>query len=73
MNHQLIDFLPDPTHPDSKLPNPGNDSALTCKLVLAEGLGHSLYKRVEKEREAWLKRLREAETLRESSPGTLTS
>ncbi len=36
-----------------------------CKLILGDGLGHNMYKRIEKEREAWVKRLREAETLRE--------
>lgn len=67
VNHQLIEFLPDPTHPNPSLPNPGNDSALVCKLVLGDGLGHNMYKRIEKERETWIKRLREAETLRESA------
>ncbi|GMK57314.1 hypothetical protein CspeluHIS016_0401480 [Cutaneotrichosporon spelunceum] len=67
-NHQLIQFLPDPTHPTPGLPNPGSNSALVCKLLLADGLGHSMYKRIEKEREAWLKRLREGETLPAYTP-----
>ncbi|BEI86218.1 hypothetical protein CcaverHIS002_0605050 [Cutaneotrichosporon cavernicola] len=67
-NHQLIQFIPDLAHPAPNLPNPGSNSALVCKLLLAEGLGHNMYKRIEKERETWLKRLRDGETLPAYTP-----
>lgn len=65
-NHEVISFVPDPTHPKPNLPDPGVDSALTVKLTLADGLGHKLFKRVEKEREAWVRKWRDSECLRES-------
>ena len=49
-NHLLLNFLPDPSVPDPGLPSPGRGSSFEVKVVVGEGAGHGVWKRVEGER-----------------------
>lgn len=66
-NNILISFVPDVTHRCPNLPDPGIGQYLTCKMLVDNGFGHNLWKRIEKERAAWVERNRAAEALRKSA------
>lgn len=63
-NNIMISFVPDVTHRCPNLPDPGIGQYLTCKMLIDNGFGHNLWKRIEKERAAWVERNRAAEALR---------
>lgn len=69
-NHLNIHFNRDPTHRCPHLPDTGLEQDLVAKLTIGNGLGHRLWKRIEKERAAWNQRAQDAEVLRELQPAT---
>ncbi|ORX37247.1 hypothetical protein BD324DRAFT_435347 [Kockovaella imperatae] len=51
-NHLLISFLPDPElGAASNLPAPGRGSSLEVKIIVGDGAGHGVWKRIEGERQ----------------------
>jgi hypothetical protein len=58
-------FGPDTGYTVTNLPDPGSEAHIVAKLAVGQGLGHNLYKRIEKEREEWHHRQRQEEPLRE--------
>jgi hypothetical protein len=48
------------------LPEPGRGGKIEAKIIVGEGAGHGIWKMIEGERERWLERKREENTLRES-------
>ncbi|KAL7423049.1 hypothetical protein Q5752_002348 [Cryptotrichosporon argae] len=68
-NNLSLAFVPDRS-PGSEphLPEPGRGGAIEAKLIVGEGAGHGVWKRVEGEREAWAARKREAEQLPAYTP-----
>lgn len=72
-NSILVSFVPDITHRTPNLPDPGIGQYLTCKMLVDNGFGHNLWKRIEKERAAWVERNRAAEALRELSAPEMSS
>ncbi|WVQ73400.1 hypothetical protein IAR50_002972 [Cryptococcus sp. DSM 104548] len=57
-NHLLINFLPSPL---SSLPDPGRGQGLELKVIVGEGAGHGVWKRIEGERSRAEERGREGE------------
>lgn len=64
-NYLNIMFGPDPTVTTPNLPDPGHEAHLVAKLSVGDGLGHKLYKRIDKERAEWAHRQKQEEPLRE--------
>lgn len=58
-------FLPDPNDPESGLPSPGRGAHLEVKVVIGEGAGHGVWKRIEGERQSAEARRKEGEMLRQ--------
>jgi hypothetical protein len=65
-NHLLLEFLPDTSDLNNGLPSPGRGSHLELKVVIGEGAGHSVWKRIEGERQTAEARRKEGEQLRSS-------
>lgn len=66
-NHLLLHFHPGPHLPlvQTNLPDPGRGGKIEAKVVVGEGAGHAVWKRIEGERGRWAERRREEEILRE--------
>ncbi|KJD99684.1 hypothetical protein I311_06728 [Cryptococcus gattii NT-10] len=60
-NHILITFLPSPS--SNSLPDPGRCQVLEAKIIVGEGAGHGIWKRIEGERSRAEERGREEEDL----------
>jgi hypothetical protein len=65
-NNILINFLPDPSHSQPNLPSPGRGGKLEVKVVVGEGAGHAVWKRIEGGRNRAEERRNQEEILRRS-------
>ena len=63
-NNVLVEFLPDPTVPESGLPSPGRGSHLELKIICNDGSGHAVWKHIEAQRLRHEQARQEAEYLR---------
>jgi hypothetical protein len=68
-NNILLHFGPDPSLPleQTGLPDPGRGGKIEAKLVIGEGAGHGVWKRIEGERSRWAEKRKEENVLRELS------
>ncbi|OWZ27804.1 hypothetical protein C349_06744 [Cryptococcus neoformans var. grubii Br795] len=60
-NHIRITFLPSPS--SNSLPDPGTGQVLEAKIIVGEGAGHAVWKRIEGERSRAEERGRDGEDL----------